>query len=83
MAARELSRERPSGARWLGVLVGNEIEKRSRREDEDYRISVRNGRRVVSKVIVAENPHLRVGDRQLRKAITATVTAIVSTMPLG
>jgi outer membrane lipoprotein SlyB len=46
-----------------GALVGNEVEKRSRRADEDYRIGVRMEDGSYRTFVLPDNPGLRVGDR--------------------
>ena len=42
---------------------GNEIERRNRREDEDYRVSVRMDDGSYRDIIMPDRPDLRVGDR--------------------
>ena len=46
-----------------GALVGNEVEKRNRRADEDYRIGIRMDDGSYRTFVLSENPGLRQGDR--------------------
>src|SRR2546425_4203571 len=46
-----------------GAAVGNEIERRNRREDEDYRVSIRMDDGSYRDIIMPDRPDLRVGDR--------------------
>lgn len=46
-----------------GALVGNEVEKRNRRTDEDYRIGVRMEDGSYRTFVLPDNPGLRAGDR--------------------
>jgi outer membrane lipoprotein SlyB len=46
-----------------GGLVGNEVERRRRREDEDFRIGIRMEDGSYRTVITRDDPNLRVGDK--------------------
>ena len=46
-----------------GGLVGNEFERRGRRDDEDFRIGIRMEDGSYRTVIMREDPNLRVGDK--------------------
>lgn len=46
-----------------GGLVGNEVERRRRREDEDFRLGIRMEDGSYRTVITRDDPNLRVGDK--------------------
>jgi outer membrane lipoprotein SlyB len=46
-----------------GGLVGNEVERRGRRDNEDFRIGIHMEDGSYRNVIVRDDPNLRVGDR--------------------
>jgi outer membrane lipoprotein SlyB len=46
-----------------GALVGNEMERRGRRDDEDFRIGIHMEDGTYRTVIMRDDPNLRVGDR--------------------
>ena len=46
-----------------GGLVGNEVERRGRRDNEDFRVSIRMEDGSYRNVIVRDDPNLRVGDK--------------------
>jgi outer membrane lipoprotein SlyB len=46
-----------------GALVGNEVEKRARRDDEDIRVGIRMDDGSYRTLVTPDDPNLRVGDR--------------------
>ena len=46
-----------------GALVGNEVERRSRRGDEDFRVGIRMDDGSYRVLVTQDDPNLRIGDR--------------------
>jgi outer membrane lipoprotein SlyB len=65
-AAQTVARPTSSVATALGVvggpLVANEVDRRSRRPDEDYRLGIRVDDGSYRTLILSEDPGLRIGD---------------------